>query len=81
MKESELFYIYSHPVQEPERDGVVPHVGAGPHPCHREGAEGHREQDDVDPSEHQEVEHPEPAAVHVVGVGVLVAVAAGHHLD
>ncbi len=36
--------------------------------------------DSHEESSHKDVEEPESPAVHVVAVGVLVAVTAGHHL-
>jgi len=70
------------PVQEPEGDGVVGQVGHRPDPGDGEKGQRNAEHHDVKEDDEKDVKQPEPATVHVVGVGVLVAVTAGqvHHL-
>ena len=66
-------------MKDPERDCIVTHVRKGPDPGDREHVDGYREEDQVGPCQDEDVEEPEPAAVHVVGVGVFVPVASSHH--
>ena len=66
-------------MEDPEGDGVVTNVCKGPDPRHGEEIDGNGEEDDVGPHQDKDVKEPEPAAVHVVGIGVLVAVASCHH--
>ena len=73
-------FTISYPMQHPEGDRVVSDVRGCPHPGNAELVDRHGEEDEVRRRNHEHVKHPESAAVHVIGVGILVAMSSGHHL-
>ena len=52
-----------------------------PDPWHCERVQGDAEHDDVKEDDEEDVVGPEPAAVHVEGVGVLALVATSQHVN
>ena len=57
----------------------MPHICECPHPGHTESIQGDAQQNQMNPTQDQDIENPKSTAVHVVGIRVGIPVTPGHH--